>query len=285
MPADNFFRFTTPDFVRAEILVRHVRRLYPSQAPFVFTLSGSDKSYGRQLRNDVVEALGKYGMYWTEGEFSHTDMNIDLPTGNEPVILCAPSSAVVAFAKCARQAGVRSQFFVFGSNTNLLHEDLLGSVTVCDLDRDDSNLIAREEIEHFLHDNPDSQDPDLSTMNAITVVCRILEAHADSFASSETPAQRFRLLNELSSSTLEGLFGNISFSDSGEMAGHENISVLSVSRGKCGLLFEPLSRSQKPVLSENRRLKRVALTTLTVVGSVASAVSLAYLVLSLLASR
>jgi len=275
--ADNFFRFTTPDFIRAEILVRYVRRLYPSSIVYVAALEGSEFSYGQQLKKDVINALEKYNIKWTSFDYVGDGSGFKVPANSEPIIACGPSASVVSLARKSRLERVRSQFFVFGSNSNLLDDSLVNTIVVCDLDREDANPIARDEIDHFSAKYSETSDPDLSTMNAISTLCNVLSENSNSIASAELPLKRFQLLNILKSGVHKALLGQISFSESGEMAGYENISVLRVAKQKSKYMFFPVYREERALLQDNGWWKDKIILILTIVGSIASIASLIYI--------
>jgi ABC-type branched-subunit amino acid transport system substrate-binding protein len=271
---DNFFRFTTPDFIRAEILVRYVRRLYPLVPVFIGALEGTEHSYGQQLKKDVINALEKYNMKWTSFDFVNDGSGFKSPVSNEPVIACGPSASIKVLASQMRIEKVRSQFFAFGSNSNLLDESLVNAIVVCDLDREDANPIARDEIDHFSAKYAETSDPDLSTMNAISTLCNVLAENSESITSAELPLKRFQLLNLLKSGVHKALLGQISFSESGEMAGYENISVLKVSKFKSKYMFCPVEREERPLLQENDWWKNKVIQAIGIIGSTCSIISL-----------
>ncbi|MDO6746527.1 ABC transporter substrate-binding protein [Gilvimarinus sp. 1_MG-2023] len=272
----NFFRFTTPDSIRAEILVRYVKRIYPGSLVYVAAQEGHELSYGQQLKKDVINSLEKYSVKWTHFDFNNDSEPKGMPSENEPTIACGPSASVKELAKIYRDRGIRSQFFAFGSNTNLLDDVLINTIVVCDLDREDVNPIARDEIDHFQAIFRDTADPDLSTMNAVVTFCNVLYENQDSVLVPELPARRYQLLNTLNSGVHKALLGSISFSDTGEMAGYENISVLKVSKLKGKYYFSQIDREEKPLLQDSKWWKNNMVLAISIIGSIASIGSLVY---------
>lgn len=272
--AANFFRFTTPDFIRAEILVRYVRRLYPSSLVFVGSMAGAEFSYGQQLKKDVISALEKYNMKWSSFDYVNDGSGFKMPAKNEPIIACGPSASVVSLAISLRKKRIKSQFFTFGSNTNLLNDSLVNTIVVCDLDREDANPIARDEMDHFSAKYSETSDPDLSTMNAIYTLCNVLADNSNAIASPELPLKRFQLLNILKSGAHKALLGQISFSDNGEMAGHENISVLRVDKQKNKYTFSQVEREERALLHDHGWWKNITAQAIGIIGSIASIVAL-----------
>lgn len=246
---------------------------------YVGSQEGSEFAYGQQLRNDVINALEKYKMKWTSFDFGTDHATVGIPNQTDPIVACGTSASVACLARKFREEKIRSQFFAFGSNSNLLEDSLVNTIVVCDLDREDANPIARDEIDHFSAKYSETSDPDLSTMNAVSTLCNVLTHNTETIASSELPQQRFQLLNILKSGAHQALLGQISFSESGEMAGYENISVLKVFKKKRGYMFRPVKREEKPLLQNHNWWKDKALLILTIVGSVASTASLVYIFL------
>ena len=280
LEVENFFRFTTPDFIRAEILVRSVRRLYPNSLVHVGALEGAELSYGQQLKKDVINALEKYNIKWVSFDYDGDGDggNFKEQSNDEPIIACGPSASIVSLALKVREKYKRSQFFAFGSNTNLLHDSLIHTIVVCDLDREDTNPIARDEIDHFSAQYSENSDPDLSTMNAISTLCNVLAENSKTIASSELPSARFNLLNILKTGAHKALIGQVSFTESGEMAGYENILLMRVAKKKGKYMFSPLDREEKALLQDKRWWKDKAKKVLTIVGSIASIMALMWVI-------
>lgn len=270
----NFFRFTTPDSIRAEILVRYVKKLYPGKFVYTYALVDSEYSYSQQLSHNVIESLDKYAIKWARFSFNKELEEIELPEKGSPVVICSPSYFAVKLTKKLRNTGFNNQIFTFGSNSNLLQRKLEGCIIVCDLDREDSNPIAREELDYFNKLYKDQHDPSISTINAMHSILNSLKEISTSEDDIEVPQLRFLLKNHLRSKTSNGLFGPVSFSNEGEMAGHEHISVMRVSINKRKILFLPVNMDEKAYYYKNISLGKWPILILYILGSIASIVSL-----------
>ena len=270
----NFFHYTTPDSVRTEILVRYVRRTQVA-CVYLYVFSDSENSYSQQLCYDVISSLENHGIKWVRHEF---DIDIDisqLPDKGLPAIVCAPSFYVASLARKMRSKGFRGQFFSFGSNSNLLTHDLNGTIVVCDLDREDRNPIVKDELDHFQKVYRDNCDPSFSTINAVHSILNLLINISEEIVGMDIPQIRNVMINHLRSDALNGLLGPISFTSIGQMAGKEQISILKVIKTFRGMRFKLAEHKEKEVLYKGTRQKKKVILTLSILGSIASILSLA----------
>lgn len=276
--SNGLLRVTTPDHVRADMLVRHVRNLYPGKFVYVYTLADSRFSYSQQIKNDVALALEKYVMQWKSEDFDESYSLKSFPDHSSPVIICAPSRYVANLASVLRKNKIRSQVFTFGSNTNLLTASLNNCITVCDLDREDGNPVARDEMEHFSRIYREPTEPSLSTMNGYHLLLNVIKHNIDRLRPlSNITQMRLELLNHMKAKAHEGLLGPISFTQNGEMAGNEHISVLRVVSERGKMFFSKLKRTERPLVYQKTWTTKQILLLLSIVGSVASIVSLIWM--------
>ena len=270
----NFFRFTTPDSIRAEILVRYVRKLYPDSFVYTYALEDSEYSYSQQLSHNIIESLEKYAIKWVVFSFNREIEEVEYPEKGSPIIICSPSYHAVKLTQTLRKFGFNNQIFTFGSNSNLLQRELEGCIVVCDLDREDSNPIAREELDHFSKIYKDQHDPSISTINAMHSVLNSFKEYLTQTDDIEIPQLRFSFKNHLRSKISKGIFGPVSFSQEGEMAGNEHISVMKVSVINRKIRFMPVNRDEKAYYYKNVSFAKWPIIILSILGSIASIVSL-----------
>lgn len=269
--AKHFFRLTTPDRVRAEMLVRYIRTLYPTKTVHVFTLTGAPSSYARQLETDVVHALELLSVPWRKYDFADNGEPAETPRGDDPVLVCAPSAAATHLVTALRSRKLRSQVFTFGSNSNLLQAHMHDTIVVCGLDRDHSNPIVSHALKDFELKFPKNTDPDLCTMHMAQMAYNMLLDHKDLFLGATLPEQRHQFLQLLRTGVHRGLYGQVSFSEDGEMAGQEFLSMLRVDSRRGQTVFAEVRDKQAPRLAGRKWLTNAAIT---VIGLAASLVGL-----------
>jgi len=244
--SSNFFRMTTPDNVRAEVLVRLAAKRFPNKCVQVYSFVDSPKGYSQQLKSDVIMALEKYQCMWRIEEFDAASFPARIPSGNEPAIFCSPSAETTKVIPILQDRGFRSQIFTFGSNSNLLSPNLVGTIVVADLDRSDTNATVREEIERFKTTYVSTDDPSISTMNCMSVIINYLLFQDDTIIRGTTDQARNLLITALRTTHQRGLFGPIAFTETGEMIGSElQLSVLRIAASKKLIQFSHLPSSEK----------------------------------------
>ena len=254
--AANFFRITTPDYVRAETLVRLAAKKYPNKCFSVYSFFENEKSYSQYLKSDVIKALDKYRCTWHIEEFGASAIPQRLPSHNEPAIFCSPSAEVARVVPKLKERGFRSPIFTFGSNSNLLKSELIGTTVVADLDRNDTNEAVREEIERFKTTYGSTDDPSISAMNCITLIINYLISQDDSMITGNISEARNLLITALKTTHQRGLFGPITFTDMGELIGSEHLSVLQVASSRGYISFKHLSNRDRQVIGSEHRTRR-----------------------------
>lgn len=250
--ASRFFRVTTPDGIRADMLVRLLRRMHPQRCVFVIAVNDSPFSYSRQLRFDVVKSLDDHGLRWHLEELNSSSLEFQLPEDEQPVVICGPSEDVARIVVNLRRRGSQAPIFAFGSNSNLLLPELSGTIVVADLDREDTNAQVREEIEHFREARISNGDPSLAAMNCMTLLVDAL-LQGNGFYDMDLNAIRQSVTNVLRHGPLKGLFGPVAFTDKGEMIGWEHVSVLKISTVQGELAFRSLAGADGNIAGERRR--------------------------------
>jgi hypothetical protein len=250
--APNFFRMTTPDRIRADMLVRLLRRMHPQRCVFVYAINDSAFSYSRQLRFDVTKSLDDHGLRWQLEELKSANLPSQLPEDGQPVVICGSSEDVVKVTLNLRRIGSQASVFAFGSNSNLLLPELAGTIVIADLDREDTNAQIREEIEHFIDARVSSGDPSLAAMNCMTLLVNLL-LQGPSFIDMDLGAIRQSVTSILRHGPLRGLFGPVAFTDTGEMIGWEHVSVLRISVIRGEPVFRGLAGGDDSPIEEKRR--------------------------------
>lgn len=251
--ATNFFRITTPDYVRAETLVRLAAKKYPNKSFWVYSFFDNEKGYSQYLKSDVIKALDKYRCTWHMEEFNANTIPQRVPSRNEPAIFCSPSTEIVRVIPKLKEGGFKSPLFTFGSNSNLLKSELVGTTVVADLDRNDTNEAVREEIERFKTTYDPTDDPSISAMNSITLIINYLISQDDSIIIGNISETRNLLITALKTTHQRGLFGPITFTDTGELIGLEHLSVLQVSSSRGHITFRHLSNRDRQVTGSEYR--------------------------------
>lgn len=254
--ATNFFRITTPDYVRAETLVRLAAKKYPNKCFWVYSFFDNEKSYAQYLKSDVIKALDKYRCTWHMEEFNAHTIPQRIPNRNEPTIFCSPSTEVARVISKLKERGFGSPIFTFGSNSNLLKSELVGTTVVADLDRNDTNEAVREEIERFKTTYDATDDPSISAMNCMTLIINYLIGQDDSIIIGNVSEARNLLITALKTTHQRGLFGPITFTDTGELIGSEHLSVLQVSSSRGYLSFKHLSNRDRQVIGSEYRARK-----------------------------
>ena len=272
--AKNLFRFTTPDYQRAQRLVQYLCTTYPRVSLYLWTLADHQWGYSQGLKRDVIKELLTMHRPYKEEDFSTTALPNELPENNEPVICCSPSADIVRVARFLRCNGVRSQVFSFGSNTNLLVPELKGAVSVADLDRDDTDVKVTELLSGFQTTYRSDSDPSLATMNCISILTSLLIRRIQDVHDAEISAVRTLILDELRSKPQEGVFRNYSFEPNGEMIGHEQICTLIVRKRRFRYFFDHVTdnKHEQILVPAHRSISnftKVALVTLAL-GTVSS---------------
>lgn len=243
--AQNFFRMTSPDRSRAEILVRSVVELYPGKTIFVYASKDCYWSYSQLLKNDLLAVLERRGISWQASDFVDSEPPSKLPSAKEPIVCCGPSVKVVRLIGKLRHSGVRSQVFTFGSNANLLTACMGNAVTVADVDPEDTNLAVRQEIERAAAEGTLGAGVSVSSLNCAAVLVNLLLRTAEQTRGAEVGELRKLIISDLRSWPQEGLLGRFAFSSDGEMIGPEQLAVLQVSRGLGNLRFRHLGSKRR----------------------------------------
>ena len=271
----NFFRCTTPDVERCEILLNNLLRLHPVNALKIYARAGTPQSYGQAAKRDLLTVCKKLGIEADAHDFSSGKIEVELPAKKEPFVIAAPSSDGVRLLEHFRLRNRLGQAYSFGSSTNWLTPVARGTIVVCDLDRDDPNLRIRDDLDEFFALNSEEQDPSLTTKNAVYVLCSTSELLIQDAVAPLDHVPPGMLVETLRSGSIRGLFGQLSFSDRGEMLGYEQISLLRVVKRNGGMSFAPLQRNEKPVLYDRKRASRVLWGAFVFIGTLASIVGLA----------
>jgi ABC-type branched-subunit amino acid transport system substrate-binding protein len=252
--ASKFFRVTTPDRIRADMLVRLLRRMHPQRCVFVCAVGDSLFSYSRQLRFDVAKSLDEHGLRWQLEELNSLGSLSHAPEDDQPVVICGPSEDVVKVVASLRRLGIQSPVFAFGSNSNLLIPELENAIVMADLDREDANAQVREEIEHFVEARSSKGDPSLAAMNCMTLLVNLL-LQGEGFPDLDLSGIRESVASALRHGPLRGLFGPIAFTDAGEMIGWEHVSVLRVSLVRGEPVFKSLTGGDAGVAGDGKRYR------------------------------
>ncbi|MAK64989.1 MAG: hypothetical protein CMF75_09685 [Maricaulis sp.] len=240
-PVSGFFRLTTPDAARVAMLVQTILQIYGRKPIRVFAARGNPHCYAQSLKQDVTSHLDTLGLDYSVQDFSTGRLEIDLPAKGEPVLVCAVSADSVKLAEALRKSKCRNQVFGFGSNTNWFHRSTIGSIVVADLDRDGTDERLQASLKQ-LEDSHLVSDPSLPTVNAGYIV-QTLARQLD-----EASAQSLR--TRLHEAPVSGIFGPLSFTQKGEMAGFEQISPLRVKRRLGRYWFSALRRREKPTFHD-----------------------------------
>lgn len=264
----NFFRFTTPNIARAELLVLQAHRMMPKAKLEIFALSGAAETYSQSLKRDVLAVAAEHKLACEVQDFSAGVIDVRLPAKSAAIIICAPSAAAVDLLRHLRRKRVNNQVFGFGSNTNFLASDANGLIVVCDLDRYDANPKVRRRLEQFAAKYPVERDPSLPSMNAAGVVLSALHDLRDELAALPLNAARSRFAAHLASETFDGLFGPLSFTRRGEMAGFEQIVLSRVRKISGGFTFAALRDQEKPIRYRRASVAELFASGIGVVGAV-----------------
>ena len=243
--ASNFFRMTSPDRSRADILVRSVTELFPGRTVFVWAYRDSQWSYSERLKADLIGTLERRGIAWQLDDFSLEEYPSRRPSAKEPLICCGPSIKIVHMIKKLRHAGLRSQIFTFGSNRNLLTPSMRNCITVADVDPEDTNLAIRQEMERVLAGKPAGLSVSVSSLNCAAVLSNLLCRRADQIRMAPVSKVRELIISDLRSSPQDGLLGRFAFSVEGEMIGPEQLAVLQVDRTLGVMRFKHLRLKRK----------------------------------------
>ncbi|MDQ3802397.1 MAG: nucleotide-binding protein [Acidobacteriota bacterium] len=246
MGAPNFFRMTAPDNIRAEALVRYAAKKYPDKCFQVYSFFDTPKSYAQQLTIDIRSSLEAHNCYWRIEEFIEGAFPERVPKMVEPALFCSPSAEIVRVIPHLIRKGFKSQVFTLGSNSNLLIPELVGTVVVADLDRQDTNILISEEIERFKRTSDSTGDPCVAAMNCISLLVNFFIDQKETIRSTTVSEIRKTLIAALKTPQ-KGLFGSVMFKDNGEMIGSEHISILKIASGREGVTFEHLSKSEKAI--------------------------------------
>jgi ABC-type branched-subunit amino acid transport system substrate-binding protein len=273
--APNFFRMTTPDERRSEMLVGYVNHLYPKQCIHVYAFIDTPHSYSQMLKQDVTRALEKLNCQWYAEDFTTTYDVKRIPKKNEPIILCSPSTeAANLVAKFREKEKLRSQIFTFGSNSNLLAKSLINTIVVADLDRLDTNIDIKNEINRFVSSTKSKGDPSLSTLNCAAMIVNLLVRRAQNVVQADGPSIRKLILDDLRSKPQSGILGMFSFTDKGEMIGPEHLSVLKVASRFRGYSFIHVSPREKPHVQSPISIKQIAKDAGWILGIIAAIIAI-----------
>jgi hypothetical protein len=148
--------------------------------------------------------------------------------------------------------------FTFGSNSNLLIPELAGAVVVADLDREDTNLVIREEIEQFRNVGNSKGDPSVAAMNCMSLIINTLVSHEVDVQTATINEIRTLLISEWKTTPQRVLFGNLAFTDTGEMIGSEHLSILEVSADDRDVSF--IRHLSWPLAKSRNEETRIGLT-------------------------
>lgn len=264
----NFFRFTTPNNARAELLLLQAHRMMPKAKLEVFVLSGAPETYSQSLKRDVLAVAAEHGLTCEVQDFSAGVIDVKLPSKAAAIVICAPSAAAVDLLRHLRRKGANNQAFGFGSNTNFLASDASGLIVVCDLDRYDANPKVRRRLEQFAAKYPVERDPSLPSMNAAGVILSALHELRDELSALPLGEARSRFAAHLASETFDGLFGPLSFTRRGEMAGFEQIVLSRVRKVSGGYTFSALRDREKPIRHRRSSAAELFASGIGIVGAV-----------------
>jgi ABC-type branched-subunit amino acid transport system substrate-binding protein len=242
--AKNFFRLTTPDKKRVQRLVKIAIKRFPTRRFRVFALNDSSIGYSQQLKNDLIRCLKDNQCSFDIEEFDSTSVPNMKATQDIPSFFCSPSAETARVVYDLFHMGYRPQIFTFGSNTNLLIPELVDTLVVADLDREDTDIVVQELIEEFRQACNSPEDPSISAMNGITLIINSLIALGESINDYTIDKIRTSLMESWRSKTHQGLFGPIAFTPEGEMAGSEHLSVLQVYWNRGNVSFRHIAASR-----------------------------------------
>lgn len=268
--AGNFFRVTTPNVRRVELLFLEIVRMYPNTSVDVYASSGSPESFSQSLKRDVISVADSLHVEIRVHDFSTGRINCVLPQKKSPVVICAQSAAAVALLKHLRAHRAYAQCFSFGSNTNFLARAAVGTVVVSDLYRGDANPKVKQLLEEFSQSWPEEKDPSLSSMNAAYV---LLQACALLPSGETIDKARKTMLHLLRNNRFQGLFGPLRFDTDGEMLGYENICLSRVRRTWRGYGFSAVQEHEHPVYYHRINVFAVVSTIIAIVGAITGVIS------------
>ena len=259
--AANFFRLTTSDRIRSEVLVERICRDHPDQIPVVWSIAGNPNSYSQALRADVLSQFECRGIKPHDLQIDIGGLPSKSPKHVQPVVSCCVSSQTLRIVSAMREGGLSSPIYSFGSNTNLLSRSLLGAIVVADLDRHDPDPYVLQLVEQFQRLHGSRSDPSIATMNCIGILCNLLIRRSSSLLSASTTDAKEIVISDLRSETQRGFFRPFKFDGDGEMIGHEHISLLQIRAQQEGIAFGPVTDSSTddgghvaPLLSKSASL-------------------------------
>lgn len=268
--ARNFFRLTTPNRTRAELLLLQIAKMYPGATVEVYVSEGSEQSYSQSLKRDVVSVAHELGISIRVHDFSSGRVRCAKPPRAAPILICAASATAVILLAHFRSKGCTNQAFSFGSNTNFLTEVAVGTVVACDLDRNDANPKIKGWLEEFDAHYPDEKDPSLPSMNAGFVAHQLVARHG--IPQGDITRYREELLTLLHSETFDGLLGPMRFSPKGELLGFEQITLSRISRIKRGFGFVAIRAAERPLKSKQWTTLQIASAIISVIGAITGVV-------------
>ncbi len=263
--AKNFFRMTTPDARRVELLFLQIKRMYPDTSVDVYASAGSPESFSQSLKRDVISVADSLHVEVRVHDFSMGRIACALPQKKSPVVICAQSAPAIALLKHLRAHHVSAQCFSFGSNTNFLVREAVGTIVVSDLNRQDANPKAKQLLEEFSKAWPEEKDPSLSSMNAAYV---LLQACALLPSGETIGKQRKAMLHLLHGNKFHGLLGPLGFDTEGEMLGYENICLSRVKRTWRGYGFSAVQEHEHPVTYHRVNAIAVASAIIALVSAI-----------------
>ena len=252
----SFIRLTTPNDRRAEMLLRKVTKLHPGRQIELYSATGLPESFSQALKHDLLSKARHLQLNYREQDFSIGQIDIELPAKNAPIVIAAVSADAVALLRFLRQRGATNQAFSFGSHTNWLTKEAVGTIVVCDLDRHSADDILRHHLDEFCSRHPSSMNPSIPTMNAGHLVVRTIAMHQQRFLG-DVAEKRTALLQLLrGGDTLPGLLGPLVILPSGEMAGYEQIALQRVCAHRGGYSFKSVEHNEKPIVYEKRSVTK-----------------------------
>ncbi len=270
----NFLRCTTPDIERCEILLNQLVRMYGKRTIRIYAATGTPESYSQAAKRDLEKASSKLGLNTKVEDYSTGRISVNFPDKKEPFVIAAVSSDGVTLLKHLRSYNRNGQAFSFGSSTSWLTTISAGTIVVCDLDRDDVNLRIRDDLDKFLEKNSSELDPSLTTKNAVFILASGANTYMADMGASDISAFRQRYLQVLKEEHHRGLFGNVKFSEHGEMLGYEQISLLRVVGKSNGMTFTQLDRKEKPLKYNDKRFRKFFWKAFVFTGTIASIIGL-----------
>jgi ABC-type branched-subunit amino acid transport system substrate-binding protein len=265
----NFFRFTNSDSAKAELLLRKMYEMYPQKKVWVFVSAGPEDSFGVSLGEDVQKILKNWGINYEKLSFGDELKDNIIVDADSPVVICAVSRDAVRLLSALREKWWRNQAFSFGSNTNWLARSAVNTIVVCDLDRQETDVRTREYLDNFEETFPASRDPNLPTMSAGKVLVEILHRYKEIIIKGDSNVRRI-ITDSLKNDKHESLFGPMTFDQSGELIGHENLSILRVVRRWGRYNFIPLKRREKPMRYDENYTAQAIVGTIAFVSAVLS---------------